>query len=338
MPKPPALSPAPPVFRPMLCGAADPPRSLDGWQIEPKWDGVRAIVTCRDGELSITSRLGNDVTAAYPELLGLAARLDGPAVIDGEIVTFDDSGRPSFERLQRRMHVRRPSPELIAEVPVHLVAFDLLWYKGEVLIALAQSDRRRRLEDLEPAVSPTALLSAHEGWDALLADCETIGFEGFVAKRPDAPYSPGRRSPSWLKAKVTQSREFVVGGWEEGEGGRRGRIGSLAIGWIDPDHRTAWPDGPCLRWAGQVGSGLTEAMLDQLQPVVNRFSIPTSPFLDAPRSPLVRWVQPLLVVEVIYRQVTSSGTLRHPVMKGIRSDIAADEVGAGSSLGDESDG
>ena len=89
-----------------------------------------------------------------------------------------------------------------------------------------------------------------------------------------------------------------------------------------------------MRWAGQVGSGLTEAMLDQLQPVVERFSVPASPFLDAPRAPLVRWVKPLLVVEVGYREITSSGTLRQPVMKGIRSDLSAGEVGPGEGIGD----
>lgn len=318
----------------MLCGTGELPASLDGWQLEPKWDGIRAIVTCDGERLAITSRLGNDVTAAYPELAGLPARLGASAVLDGEIVTLDAAGRPSFERLQRRMHVRRPPAELVAEVPVHLVAFDVLWHDGELLVALPQSERRQRLEALGTAVSATALLTADDGAAALLADCKAIGFEGFVAKKADAAYSPGRRSPCWLKAKAVSRRELVVGGWEEGGGGRSGRIGSLAVGWVDPAHRDAWPDGPCLRWAGQVGSGLNEPLLRQLQPVVERFAVAASPFLDAPRVPHVRWVQPLLVVEVAFREVTLAGTLRHPVLKGLRSDLAPADVGPGEGLGD----
>ncbi|MEJ7764162.1 MAG: hypothetical protein WKF86_01580 [Acidimicrobiales bacterium] len=318
----------------MLCGSGELPRSLQGWQLEPKWDGVRAIVTCHADRLTVTSRLGNDVTAAYPELAGLPGRLGSPAVLDGEIVTLDRSGRPSFERLQRRMHVRRPPPELVDEVPVQLVAFDLLWHDGQLLVPLPQAARRERLEALGSALTATTLLPAGEEPDALLAGCKAIGFEGFVAKKQDAAYSPGRRSPCWLKAKAVCRRELVVGGWEEGRGGRSRRIGSLAIGWVDPVHRAAWPEGPCLRWAGQVGSGLSELMLEQLQPVVERFSRPDSPFLDAPRVPHVRWVQPLLVVEVSYREVTAGGTLRHPVLKGLRSDLSPPEVGPGEGLGD----
>lgn len=318
----------------MLCGSGPLPPSLDGWQLEPKWDGVRAIVTCHDGRLTAASRLGNDVTAAYPELAGLPARLGAAAVLDGEIVAPDPAGRPSFERLQRRMHVRRPPAVLVAEFPVQLIVFDLLWLDGELLVPLPQATRRECLEALGSAVATTPLLRAEEGADALLADCQAVGFEGFVAKKQDAPYSPGRRSACWMKAKAICRRELVVGGWEEGEGGRRGRIGSLAVGWVDPHHRTAWPDGACLRWAGQVGSGLNEALLEHLQPVVERFAIPTTPFLDAPRTPHVRFVQPLLVVEVAYREVTSGGTLRHPVLKGLRSDLAAADVGPGEGLGD----
>jgi len=318
----------------MLCGTGDPPACLDDWQLEPKWDGIRAIVASDGARLAISSRLGNDVTTAYPELADLPARLGAPAVLDGEIVALDAAGRPSFERLQRRMHVRRPPPELVAEVPVHLVAFDLLWHDGELLVTLPQAARRRRLEALGTVVTTTPLLDGEEGPEALLADCRAVGFEGFVAKRRNAPYSPGRRSPCWLKAKAICRRELVVGGWEEGEGSRTSRIGSLAIGWVDPSHRAAWPDGPCLRWAGQVGSGLSGALLEQLQPVVDRFALPTNPFLDAPRVPHVRFVQPLLVVEVAYLKVTSSGTLRHPVLKGLRSDLAAADVGPGEGLGD----
>jgi bifunctional non-homologous end joining protein LigD len=317
----------------MLCGHGELPRSLDDWCLEPKWDGIRAVATCHEGRLTLTSRLGNDVTAAYPELLPIAAHLGHDAVLDGEVVTLDDGGRPSFERLQRRMHVRQPTPKLMAEVPVVFVAFDVLWLDGELLVSLPQCERRRRLEALAGAVTVTPLLSADDGPEELLADCKAIGFEGFVAKQQDAPYTPGRRSPCWLKAKAICRRELVVGGWEPGEGSRTGRIGSLAVGWVDPAAAAGWPDQRCLHWAGQVGSGLSETLLQQLQPVVERFATPSSPFLDAPRVPLVRWLQPVLVVEVAYREVTAAGTFRHPVLKGIRTDIHPATVGPGEGFG-----
>lgn len=320
----------------MLCGTGALPSSLSGWQLEPKWDGVRAIVTCHGGRVSITSRLGNDVTAAYPELAGTALRLGPSAVLDGELITMDDAGRPSFERLQRRMHVRRPPADLVAEIPVVLVTFDLLWLDGELLVPLAQADRRRRLETLADRLTVSPVLAADDDPDALLAGCQAIGLEGFVAKKRNSSYTPGRRSPCWLKVKAVCRRDLVVGGWEAGSGGRTGRIGSLAVGWVDPRHAAAWPDGPCLRWAGQVGSGLSGALLAQLQPVVERFAVPASPFLDAPRLPHVRWIQPLLVVEVAFREVTAAGTLRHPVLKGLRSDVPPVEVGPGEGLGDGS--
>ncbi len=296
---------------------------------------MRAIVTCHRGRVTIVSRRGNDVTAGYPELAGMAERIGASAVLDGEIVTMDDAGRPSFERLQRRMHVRRPPPELVTEVPVHFLAFDLLWYDGELLVPLPQEARRQRLEALAGAVAVTPLLPAEDGPEALLADCKDIGLEGFVAKKKDSPYTPGRRSPCWLKAKTICRRELVVGGWEAGEGNRTGRIGSLAVGWVDPTRAADWPDGPCLHWAGQVGSGLSGPLLSELQPVVERFARPTSPFLDAPRVPHVRWLVPLLVVEVAYREVTAAGTLRHPVLKGLRTDLSPVDVGPGEGLGEE---
>lgn len=322
----------------MLCGAGPVPPDLDGWVCEPKWDGVRAVVAA-DGEgVTARSRNANDVTAAYPELerLGDLGRRH-PVVLDAEVVTLDDKGRPSFERLQRRMHVRRPAAELVAEVPVRLVCFDLLWCDGESLCDRPLHERRARLEQLAAHAGGRLELSPRLPEDCtaeeLLTACRDAGMEGFVAKRADSPYLPGRRSPAWVKAKAVRRRELVVGGWMEGGGGRSGRIGSLAVGWVDPAHADGWPDEPCLRWAGQVGSGFTEVLLLQVGAVMRRYARDDPPFLDPPRGAKVHWVDPVLVVEVQFSEVTQGGTLRHPVLKGTRPDLQAGEVGPGEGLG-----
>src|SRR5215210_4436578 len=205
----------------MLASSVPPPPTFDGWLVEPKWDGVRAVVTVHDGAVSIASRLGNDVTGGYPELVALAGALGGrSAVLDGVIVAFDErTGRPSFQRLQRRMHVRSPGAQLRRDVPVQLLFFDVLWLEGEMVAERPQSERRKVLESLAldgPSWHTSPLVPPAPAED-LLAACREIGMEGYVAKRADAPYVPGRRSPAWIKVKCVKRREFVVAGWSEGQ-------------------------------------------------------------------------------------------------------------------------
>ncbi len=311
----------------MLAGGVGIPPDADMWMFEPKWDGVRAIAELHRG-VGLFSRNGNDVTAGYPELaatpVGLAAR---SAVLDGEIVTFDPSGRPSFGRLQSRMHVRHPSSRLLREVPCVFVAFDLLWLDGEALVDRPQWDRRRALEALELGIASdeaadtawkTCPLLPHAPDDELLAACRAIGFEGYMAKRSDATYRPGQRTSAWSKIKVLNRREFVVGGWSAGSGRRTSTFASLAVG----AHLS--PDGP-LRYMGQVGTGLTDANLDRLTASLSDLARDTSPF-DGPTPRGTVFVEPLIVVEVAFNEITSAGILRQPSIKGFRSDIRPGDV------------
>ena len=317
-----------PRLLPMLAGGVGVPPHPDDYQLEPKLDGQRVVATVEDGRVTLSNRRGGEITA-YPEIDGLAGALSGhTAVLDGEVVTFDAQGRSSFQRLQRRMHVARPSERLVAEWPVIFVAFDVVWLDGELLTGRPQEQRRTVLEDLHVAgrswqTAPVLDASPAEALEA----CRTLGLEGFMAKRRDAPYQPGRRSSAWWKIKCVRRRELVVGGWSPGQGGRASSIGSLALGCFDVGPEEAERRGhPAeLRYVGQAGSGLTEAMIAQLRRLFDQIAEVDSPFATAPPLAL-HFVRPLLVVEVAYVEVTEDGLLRHPSIKGLRTDIVAAEV------------
>jgi bifunctional non-homologous end joining protein LigD len=215
----------------------------------------------------------------------------------------------------------------MAEVPVIYVVFDLLWLDGKLLIDEPQEERRRRLEQLEPK-SPRCQMAPilDASPDELMQACRQLGLEGFMAKRRNAVYLPGQRSAAWSKIKCTTEREFVVGGWLEGEGNRSGGIGSLGIGYVADGSRRDLLNGPALQYVGQVGSGLSEQMQRQLRPVVARFATEESPFLNPPSHLKLHFVLPLLVVEVAFGEITRQGILRHPVLKGLRGDKPAAEV------------
>ena len=321
---------SPPRLLPMLAGAEGVPADPAAYQLEPKLDGQRVMAAVDPAAgVVLTNRRGGDITATYPELAGLAGSLaPHAAVLDGEVVAFDEQGRTSFQRLQRRMHVARPSSRLLAETPVVLVVFDLLWLDGEALVDRPQAERRRLLDALGikgPGWQTAPVLDASPA--ELLEACRTLGLEGFMAKRLDAPYAVGRRSAAWSKVKCGRRRDFVVGGWSAGQGARRERIGSLALGCFDLSEEEAERSGrrPRLFYVGQAGSGLSGEMIDQLESLFARIGTPEPPFVNRP--PLrLGYVRPMLVVEVAYTEVTEAGTLRQPSIKGFRTDVLAGDV------------
>ncbi len=236
------------------------PRDEEAWAYEIKWDGVRAIAYCEAGHLRLESRNLREITSHYPELRALGAELGArEAVLDGEVVAFDDDGRPSFERLQSRMNLASESAvrRRMADCPVTYLIFDLLYLDGRSLIDLPYAERRERLEALELEGPSWQTPSHHRGeGKALLRLTEERGLEGLVAKRLDSRYLPGRRSRAWLKVKNIRSQELVIGGWLPGQGRRAGTIGAILVGYHEDDD-----GGRRLRYAGRVGSGFTEAEL-----------------------------------------------------------------------------
>jgi bifunctional non-homologous end joining protein LigD len=316
-PDDPTREPMPERIAPMLAKAGPLPADDERWVYEIKWDGVRAIAYSEPGRIRLESRNHNDISAAYPELKAMNRGLSSHrAIIDGEIVSFDADGRPSFGRLQSRMHVRSESQarRLAKETPVVYVAFDLLWLDGHSLMALPYAERRARLRELGLAGShwQTPDHVAGDGPAVLEASLEN-GLEGVVAKRLDSPYEPGRRSPCWVKVKNVRREDVVVGGWLPGEGRRSDGIGALLVG-VESDGG--------LRYAGRVGTGFTDAELDRLRGELTERE--TSPFTQAPKLPREAvFVEPNRVAEVEFTEWTGDGVMRHPSYKGLREEAPA---------------
>ncbi|HEX2096955.1 MAG TPA: non-homologous end-joining DNA ligase [Solirubrobacterales bacterium] len=317
--------PFPESVVPMLAKLSGLPASDDGWAVEVKWDGVRAIAYCQPGRLELQSRNLRDITAQYPEVRRLSRQLGArDAVLDGELVAFDSDGRPSFERLQQRIHQTSESVvrRRMKEYPVTYVVFDLLYVDGRDLTGEPYRRRRELLKELGLA-GPSWQTPSHSVGHAkeLLEASGQQQLEGIVMKRLDSRYLPGKRGGSWLKVKNTGRRELVIGGWLPGEGRRRNRLGALLLGWFDPDD-----GGRAFHYAGKVGTGFSERDLDDLVERLRPLAIDTNPFA-ARRGPRnANWVEPRLVAEIEMRELTKEGLVRHGSFKGLREDKDAAEV------------
>src|SRR3954470_23701881 len=248
---------------PMLARLAQLPREDGKWAVEVKWDGIRAIAYCRPGRVELQTRNLNGVSVQYPEVRRISRALGAhDAVLDGELVAFDDDGRPSFERLQQRIHntdenvVRRR----MKSHPVVYVIFDLLYLDGRDLTCEPYSRRRELLEGLK-LVGDAWQTPGHSAGHAkeLLAASKEQGLEGVMLKRVDSTYAPGKRTGSWLKVKNTNRQELVMGGWTPGEGRRKKHLGALLVGYFEQGAGK-----PVLRYAGKVGTGFTAPELTAL--------------------------------------------------------------------------
>jgi bifunctional non-homologous end joining protein LigD len=316
-PEDPDRVPMPERLEPMLARSGSLPRDDGRWAYEVKWDGVRVIAFVEGGRVRLQARSGRDATERYPELRGMGRALGSrEVVLDGEVVAFGDDGRPSFQRLQGRMHLTSESAvrRLSEREPVTYIAFDLLYEDGRDLMPLQYAQRRERLLALGLA-GPSWQAPAHHVGDgaALLQATRAQGLEGVLAKRLDCPYTPGRRSPAWVKVKNVRSTEAVIGGWMPGEGNRSGRIGALLVGLHD--------DEGVLRYAGRVGTGFDTAELDRLAGLLEPLARQESPFTGRQPPKAARFTAPELVCTVDYGELTQALTLRHPVYKGLRDDV-----------------
>ena len=318
-----AASPAP--IAPMLCSTSTPgiARGFDWAEI--KWDGIRAIGTWHDERLSLRARSSTDITARYPELTadGRPHLPVSDAVVDGEIVAFDDSGMPSFARLQNRMHLTR-GREIEREVirtPIVYLLFDLLRLDGHDLTGLPLRHRRDLLEELAGEFdAPVQVPPVFDDADAALQTSRKYGLEGIVVKDPASPYRPGTRSESWRKLKLTRTQEVVIVGIRPGHGNRTDTIGSLLL---------AVPDSAGeLRYVGRVGTGFTDRALRDLNALLEPLRASAAEVSEVPPADAsdALWVRPEVVGEVEFANWSPGGILRHSRWRGLRADKSPAEV------------
>ncbi|MEV4164143.1 non-homologous end-joining DNA ligase [Nonomuraea dietziae] len=297
---------------PMLAVPGELPADREEYGLEVKWDGIRALVHLEGGACRVNGRHGADYTRRYPEVCQSAAGFGlDRAIVDGELVVLGPGGRPSFQGLQRRMHLPDPSPAMMRRFPITFLPFDLLHLGGIALFDLPYGDRRALLDDLDIGAPPVFPCDTD-----LLAATLDQGLEGVIAKRLDSPYRPGVRTPWWIKVKHHDTREVVIGGWKPGKGRRAGGIGSLLAGVFTEEGFV---------YVGHIGTGFTDAALAHLLGVLEPLTIPRSPFTNEVGG-RNRWVRPELVGEVAYTMWTHDRRLRHPVWRGLRADKVPAEV------------
>ena len=317
----------PAAVRPMLATTGTAPLDSAELAYEPKYDGIRALAsvipTRRGVAVTFWSRLGNDKTAQFPEIADALERwgrtLDRPVLVDGELVALDDRGTPlGFQHLQRR-HMTAPSTSSGPRVAYFL--FDILRDGDDDLRPLSLTERRARLTALVTGGSdPRLQINEQVVADGreMQARAHAGGWEGLIAKRLDAPYTSGTRSPHWRKLKLVRRQACVIGGWTDPRGSRP-FFGALLLGIHDDAGR--------LQYIGHTGAGFTDAELGRLWRTLRANAAKRSPFAKTPKTNAPpHWVEPTLVAEVKFTEWTADGKLRHPTYLGLREDITPESV------------
>ncbi len=295
----------------------------DEWAGEFKWDGVRVLVEVLDGGVvRMWSRNGNEITGRYPELHPLAAAIGRPAVLDGEVVAFDERQRPSFSRLQHRMHLTSEVRvrQAMSDIPVAIVLFDVLALGSDLLVQQPWTQRRETLEGLDLTDGRWQTSPAQIGGVATMLEiAQAHELEGVVAKRITSPYEVGERSKHWRKLRLVLEQEFVVGGYQRSRTGTG--LGSLLLG-VHDEHGD-------LVFAGSAGSGLRGGDLAAWQADLDARAVTTSPFAGPPThlaSDEYVHASPDLVAQVRFSQWTPEGRLRQPTYRGRRDDVDVDSI------------
>lgn len=310
---------------PMMCGRDETGERIltqEGWLFELKLDGVRIVADKRDARVALAYRKGNRATASYPEIAeALADLAEARVVLDGEVVAFDDAGRPDFQRLATRIQSNPDSARGAARrVPVVYVVFDVLVVGEHDVTALPIEERKAILEALlggsTPAGSLIRLQTTLPDGAGLMRFCREHQLEGVVAKRAGSPYREGTRSSDWVKVKCELEVDLVVIGWTEGEGGRA-RLGALDLGAYDGDRLVV---------RGSAGSGLSDALIGPLVARLLELEVPEAVATGKySRKRGRRHVKPEIVVSVRHAGLTTDGIMRHPVFRGLRPDLAPED-------------
>ena len=296
--------PIPSSLAPMQAELAEAAFNDPAWAWEPKLDGYRALAVIGKDGVSLRSRRGLELAGDFPRLNAeLAGQAVDSMILDGELVAFDESGKPSFGAMQGR--------DKAAERVV-FYCFDLLYFAGVDLRQAPYSDRRRYLAQCLLPGPLVQLVHATDDGIGLQDAALRSGLEGVVGKRKESRYESGRRSSSWLKVKATKSGDFVIGGYTKGKGARA-PLGALLVGY--------WK-GKALQYASHVGSGFDGRSVAQLKAELEPLQRKSCPFAQKPEiNAPATWVEPKLVAEVKFQDWTEDGRLRAPVFLRLRDDL-----------------
>ncbi len=310
--------PIPTAIHPMLATPVEKAFDDPAWLFEIKWDGYRAVSFIQGGKVRLVSRNQNDLTGEFPELHDLSKLIKAKdAVIDGEIVVLDNQGRASFSLMQQRTGIRKGGRRTSARRELHVVyyVFDLLYVDGYDLRRVSLEERKQTLAHI---VVPNELVRYSDHFPQGLALFEVAkkkGLEGILAKKRASHYEE-RRSHEWLKIKVTQTVDCVVGGYTDPEGSRQ-YFGSIVLGLYDKKGQ--------LIHVGQAGTGFNQAMLKEIWQVLEGLETKRNPFHGAVDAAHVHWVKPQRVAEIKFSEWTHETAeggmkLRAPVFIGLRED------------------
>jgi bifunctional non-homologous end joining protein LigD len=298
-------------IEPMKAQLSDlPPFDGKDWIFEVKWDGYRAIAEINKDGNKLYSRNGLTFDKAYPKVFEALKQIKKKTVIDGEIVVFDETGKPNFQKLQNY----QSNDKYIIQYYV----FDILFLEGKDMTNLPVTERKEILKKILPQ-SETILYCDHVDTEgkALFREMKKLKLEGMIAKRKSSRYYIGKRTADWLKIKNVQTQEAIIVGFTEPKGSRSS-FGSLIL---------AVKKRGKLVSIGNVGTGFTDKSLKELHVKLKKLIRKTCP-LDVPikQTPDITWVDPELVCNIKYTEITDDGSVRHPVFQGLRIDKAAAEV------------
>jgi bifunctional non-homologous end joining protein LigD len=310
---------------PMKARLVDRPPTGE-WLYEIKFDGYRALAFKRGKNVRLLSRNEKDFSAKFPEVAEAVTEFDADdAILDGEIVALDGKGRSSFQLLQA-LELNETHP------PLFYYVFDLLRLDGKDLTGLRITDRKALLEKHLKKEKSLLRFSASlpGGVKDLLKKVGRLGLEGLIGKRADSIYEPGRRSGAWVKLKLHQEQEMIIGGYTP-PGGSRQHFGALLLGYYENKKLT---------FAGRVGTGFDDKMLRELHARFEKLSASACPFANLPEEKSARygqsltpaemkkchWLQPKLVCQVKFAEWTRDGKLRQPVFLGLREDKSPADV------------
>ncbi|MGD1214902.1 MAG: non-homologous end-joining DNA ligase [Terriglobales bacterium] len=317
--------PMPTVIHPMLATPTAKAFDDPDWLFEIKWDGYRAVAFIADSRVRLVSRNQNDLTAQFPELGSLPQFVKAQrAILDGEIVALDDEGRSSFSLMQQRTGFQPGKRRLQRRESVSVIyyAFDLLYLDGLDLRRVPLEQRKQLLQE-RIKVGEVIQFSDHyaEKGLALFEAAKQRGLEGIVAKKRSSAYEE-KRSRDWLKIKITQRQECVIGGYTDPEGSRE-YFGALVLGLYDEQGR--------LIHVGQAGTGFDQKTLKEIFTCLQPLKTRQNPFhgeIGGLRK--VHFVRPELVAEIKFAEWTHESAeggmkLRAPVFMGLRPDKSAED-------------